>query len=109
MSADEFQSCLDTAGLTQSSYADLIDVAQITVRKRKGNPDGIPMESRILLRLLRDNPKLLPQAWAAAGLPDGRESRPPGGQPKDEKVLERIKKQRAKESLGKKVRKAEKI
>lgn len=38
----------------------------------------------VALRLLANHPELLPEAWAASGLPDGRKAAP-RGRPKKEK------------------------
>ena len=83
MTKKEFQDCLDMAGLSQLAYADLIGLTGSTVRRRKSGDSRIPTEGIILLRLLAAHPELLPEAWAAAGMPGGRQVRPRGRPRKD--------------------------
>jgi transcriptional regulator with XRE-family HTH domain len=81
MTPDEFQKCLDAAGLAQKQYAAMVGVTPIAIAKRKSGESNIPPEGAILLRLLAAKPKLVKDAWEAAGKPEGIEvsaaGRPP--------------------------------
>lgn len=71
MSGQEFQQCLDAAGLSQKQYSIMAEVSANTIGRRKINIANTTPEAALLVRLLAERPELVPLAWKLVGIPEG--------------------------------------
>ena len=83
MSSQELREILTALDLKQQDLADLAGSGLRAAKKWALGEADVPGAVAHLLRLLAAHPELLPEAWAAAGLPDGRQVRPRGRPRKD--------------------------
>lgn len=75
-SAAETRAILDELGLTQPDLAALGGLGERQGQRRAET--GMNSYDAVLLRLLRNHPELLGEAWEHAGLPGGRRVNPRG-------------------------------
>ena len=83
MPPQELREILAELGLTRLDLEVLAGSGERAARKWAKGESEVPGAVAHLMRLLRAHPELLPEAWAAAGMPEGQQVRPRGRPRKD--------------------------
>jgi plasmid maintenance system antidote protein VapI len=70
MGGAEFKQCLESIGLSEYVYSEVIGLSHGTVNRRVNDKSAVPPETAILVRLLASRPELLPLVYELAGWPE---------------------------------------
>lgn len=87
MDSDEVREALEEIGLSQIAFADMINVDGSAFR-RQLKSNSFPGGNIVLLRLLRNHPELIAEAWEHAGIKKPKIHQYRGRPPTKKKVKE---------------------